>query len=171
MKHLVELINEGNIDRMERKYREFCDMCKAYDVDPKEICVHKTSKGNWSVWKDGKKVFLVSGNILDDELVSSKDIKVCNESLNESQKYYRLIYLTYDPVVQSEYEDGDVDEDELHDSANEYFEVNPVILMSRDDKSVIRDAKKNIKKIINRHPEICGGRIYKGDDVIENIFI
>ena len=46
MKHLVQLINEGDINRIERKYREFCKLCKVYDptIDMKDVCVHKTSK-------------------------------------------------------------------------------------------------------------------------------
>ena len=174
MKHLVELINEGNIDRAERKYREFCGMCKAYNVDPKEICVHKTSKGNWSVWKDGKKVFLVSGNILDDDLVSSKDIKVCNESLNESKESYEIMYLQYDPDVQAEYEDGDADEDELHDSAYE-GEVEREQFDAMNDRDAVRKGTKLLAKVANKHPEITMASIYVGnaDDgyIVETIFI
>ena len=77
MKHLIELINEGDINKCERKYREFCDMCRVYDVDPEEVEVCKTSKGNWKICKDGKKVFLVSGNILDDDVIDAYKIKRC----------------------------------------------------------------------------------------------
>lgn len=77
MKHLIEFINEGNINKVERKYREFCDMCKVYNVEPGDITVCKTSKGNWRVCKDDKKIFLVSGHILDDDVVKAYEIKCC----------------------------------------------------------------------------------------------
>ena len=81
MKGLTQFIQEGNIDYTERKYREFCGMCKAYNVDPGAVVVCKTPKNNWKVFVDGKKVFLVSRNILDDDIIAAKGIKVQDESL------------------------------------------------------------------------------------------
>jgi len=81
MKGLTQFIQEGNIDYTERKYREFCGMCRAYNVKPEDVVVCKTPKNNWKVFVDGKKVFLVSRNILDDDIISSKGIKVQDESL------------------------------------------------------------------------------------------
>lgn len=69
------LVNEGNIDALERKYREFCGMCKAYNVDPATVVVTKTSKNNWRVMVDGKKKFLVSHNVLNDDVIGKKGIK------------------------------------------------------------------------------------------------
>lgn len=70
------IINEGNINNVERRYREFCGMCKVYGVEPQEITVCKTSKNNWRVCLDGKKKFLVSRYILDDDLIKEKGLKV-----------------------------------------------------------------------------------------------
>ena len=80
MKGLTQFINEGNIDYTERKYREFCGMCRAYNVDPSQVTVHKTVKNNWAVCVDGEKKFLVSRNILDDSIIDSKGIKRCEDS-------------------------------------------------------------------------------------------
>ena len=177
MKHLVELINEGNIDRTERKYREFVGMLKAYapNVDVKDICVHKTSKNNWAVYtKDGdqcKKLFLVSYFVLDDDIIKSKGIEVCTESLNEAKDGFEVAFIQYDPDVLAEYEDGDVDEDELHDSVTE-AEYDRVSLKAKEDKSAVREAEPIIKKMVNKHPELCGGIVYDmGGNVVENIFV
>ena len=79
MKHLAELINEGNIDRVERRYREFCSVCRAHGVDPGEVIVYKTSKGNWMVRdKEDNKLFLVSNHILNDEVIDGKGIEKKN---------------------------------------------------------------------------------------------
>lgn len=77
MKHLIDTINEANIDRLERKYREFCRMCKVYDpeVDPSDIQVRKTSKGNWAVYSGARRIFIASNHILDDDIIASKNIK------------------------------------------------------------------------------------------------
>ena len=77
MKHLIDIINEGNIDRCERKYREFCRMCKVYDpaADPADIQVRKTSKGNWAVYSGARRLFVASYHILDDDIISSKNMK------------------------------------------------------------------------------------------------
>lgn len=69
------LIAEGNINTVERRYREFCGMCRAYNVDPETVTVQKTPKNNWRVCVDGKKVFLVSRYVLDDNVVDEKGIK------------------------------------------------------------------------------------------------
>ena len=76
MKGLTQFIQEGNIDYTERKYREFCGMCRAYNVDPEMVVVCKTPKNNWKVFVDGKKAFIVSRNILDDDIIAAKGIKV-----------------------------------------------------------------------------------------------
>lgn len=85
MKHLIDIINEGNIDRCERKYREFVNMCKVYcpDIDMKDVCVKKTSKNNWAVYgkcgDECKKLFIASYFVLDDDVIKNKDIEVCTE--------------------------------------------------------------------------------------------
>ena len=185
MKHLVELINEGNIDRCERKYREFVGMLKVYapDVDIKDICVHKTSKNNWAVYtKDAegncKKLFIASFKVLDDDVIGSKGIEVCTESLNEAYKdklhLYEIMFLQYDPDVQAEYEDGDATEDDLHDSAFE-GDVERVRIGALDDKAAVRKATKELAKVTKKHPEICMASIYhdSADDgnIVETIFI
>lgn len=169
MKHLIDIINEGNIDRCERKYREFVGMCKVYDpnMNIDDICVKKTPKNNWAVYAGDKKLFVASFNVLDDDVIDSKNIKRCDES----KTFYKLVYLTYDQDVLDKYENEDLNDDELHDSANETYDINPVFLMCNNDRSAVRNAKMNIEKIIKHHPEICGGRIYLKDEIIENIFI
>ena len=177
MKHLAQIINEGNIDRCERKYREFVGMCKAYDpnIDMKDICVHKTSKNNWAVYKkegdDCKKLFIASYFILDNDVIKRNDIEVCTESLNEAQDGFEVAFIQYDPDVLTDYENGDVDEDELHDSAT-VADYDRVILKAREDNKAIREAEPIIKKMVNKHPELCGGIVYDmGGNVIENIFV
>lgn len=76
MKNLKEYINEGNISNVERKYREFCQMCKGYNVNLEDIEVEKTSKNNWAVYIDGKKRFVVSSNILDNNVVEKYNIQI-----------------------------------------------------------------------------------------------
>lgn len=182
MKHLIDIINEGNIDRTERKYREFVGMCKAYDpnVDIKDICVHKTSKNNWAVYaKDGdgkcKKLFIASYFVLDDDVIKDKGIEVCNESLNEAKESYEVMFLQYDPDVQEEYENGDATEDDLHDSAYESDKVKRVQFDAANDKDAVRKATKELAKVVNKHPEICMASIYRGSaddgDIVETIII
>ena len=81
MKGLIQVINEGNINRIERKYREFKDLCKGYDPNMRieDVCVQRTPKNNWAVYLDGKKLFVASFNILDDEVIKSKGIKLIGE--------------------------------------------------------------------------------------------
>lgn len=184
MKHLIDIINEGNIDRYERKYREFAGMCKAYcpDIDIKDICVKKTSKNNWAVYGkcgDGcKKLFIASYFVLDDDVIKNKGIEVCTESLDESYKdrlhKYEIMFLQYDPDVQEEYENGDATEDDLHDSAYE-GNVERVRIGALDDKMAIRKATKELANVIKKHPEICMASVYHDSaddgDIVETIFI
>lgn len=180
MKHLIDIINEGNIDRCERKYREFIGMCKAYDpnVDVKDICVHKTSKNNWAVYaKNGdkcKKLFLASYFVLDDDVIKSKGIEVCESVVNEAKDKYELMFLQYDPDVQAEYEDGDATEDDLHDSAFE-GDVERVTIEASSDREAVHKATKELAKVTNKHPEICMASIYHDSaddgDIVETIFI
>lgn len=76
MKNLVDYINEGNISNVERKYREFCQMCKGYNVNLEDVEVEKTSKNNWAIYTDGKKRFVASSNILDNNVVEKYNIKI-----------------------------------------------------------------------------------------------
>lgn len=79
MINLVNYISESNIDRTERKYREFAQLCKGHDVEPNDVCVKKTSKNNWAVYKDGKRLFTASNYILDDDVVDRFSIKLCED--------------------------------------------------------------------------------------------
>ena len=54
MINLVDFLTESNISNMERKYREFCQMCTGYNVSVEEISVHQTAIGNWAVYKGEK---------------------------------------------------------------------------------------------------------------------
>lgn len=76
MKSLVDFINEGNISNTERKYREFCQMCKGYGADLDQVRVKRTSKNNWAVFINDRRRFTASSNILDQEVVEKYGIKV-----------------------------------------------------------------------------------------------
>lgn len=181
MKHLIDTINEGNIDRIERKYREFVGMCKAYDptVDIKDICVHKTSKNNWAVYakkgEECKKLFIASYFVLDDDVINKNNIEICTESLNEAKESYEVIFLQYDPNTQEEYENGDATEDDLHDSAYESDVVKRERIDAINDKDAVRKATKILARTVNKHPEICMASIYFGSaddgDIVETIFV
>lgn len=74
---LVNYINEGNISNVERKYREFKQLCSGYNVDITEVCVKQTSKHNWIVYQNGKRKFLVSNNILNQAVIDTYQIPTC----------------------------------------------------------------------------------------------
>ena len=182
MKHLVQLITEGDINRIERKYREFCKLCKVYDptIDMKDVCVHKTSKNNWAVYvkngDDCKKLFIASYLVLDDDVIEKNDIKVCNESLlNEAHETYEMMFLQYDPDVQQEFEDGDATEDDLHDSTFEDEDVKRVKFTASNSKDAVNKATKELAKVVNKHPEVCAASVYYDNaddgDILQTIFI
>ena len=175
MRTLKEFITESNINNTERKYREFCGMCKAYNVNPDDVTVCKTSKNNWRVYVDGKKVFLVSSNILNDEIIDSKGIKRCDESLNESSNKYEVIFMQYDADVQLEYETGDATEEDLQDSMYQNTKIDSEFINASNDNDAIRKATKILAKIVNKHPEIVAACVYLGNaddgDIVETIFI
>lgn len=77
MKDLKDFINEGNISNVERKYREFVQMCAGLGLDVKNICVKKTSKGNYAIFHEEKRKGTVSSNILDDEVIELYGINTC----------------------------------------------------------------------------------------------
>ena len=76
MKGLVDFINEGNISNVERKYREFCQMCQGYGTTIDAVSVRKTVRNNWAVYVSDKRIFTASGNILDDSTVEKYGIKL-----------------------------------------------------------------------------------------------
>ena len=76
MNGVVDFINEGNISNVERKYREFCQMCQGYGTTIDAVSVRKTSKNNWAVYVNDRRRFTVSGNILDDATVDKYGIKL-----------------------------------------------------------------------------------------------
>jgi len=73
---LKDYLTEGNISNTERKFREFSQMCAGYNTSVEEVRVHKTSKGNWAVYKDNRRVFTASTNILDSTVVETYKIKL-----------------------------------------------------------------------------------------------
>lgn len=77
MKNLSDYINEGNITKTERKYREFYQFCTGLGLDVKNICVKKTSKGNYAIFHEEKRKGTVSSNILDDEVIELYGINTC----------------------------------------------------------------------------------------------
>lgn len=171
------MINEGDINRCERKYREFVNMCKNYDpnINMKEVWVKRTIKNNWAVYVGLKKMFITSFSCLDDDVIKKNNIKLVKEDIDETYKdklhKYTITYLQYDPDVQKEYEDGDVDDDELHDSAIESDVVKPLDIAATDDEQAKRKAKKIIGKEINKHPELCGACVSRDGEEIDTIFI
>lgn len=74
------MILESNITNNERQYRNFIEMVKSYKKDATidNICIHKTSKGNWCVYDENrKKICLISKYLLNDELIEKFNIKRC----------------------------------------------------------------------------------------------
>lgn len=148
MKRLVQFINEGNIDRIERKYREFCGICAAHNVDPKEVVVYKTSKGNWMVRdKDDNKLFLVSNHILNDDVIEKKDIVKKNSS-KIKQNYDEFTSLcagygvTPDQVCVHKHPDGPWS---VYKDGKKIFTVSPYIF--DDDLANDKEFKKCNKSI------------------------
>ena len=174
MKHLVQLITEGDISRIERKYREFCKLCKVYDpnVDMKNICVHKTSKNNWAVYDGDKKLFIASYLVLDDDVIKNNDIKLCNESqINEAKYRYSIEFLQYDPDVLAYYENGDADEDDLHNS-EQSADVKDLMLTAKSWSDAESKITKELAKIVNKYPEVCGCEVYGEDgELIDTIYV
>lgn len=80
------MIIEGNITNNERLYRNFMAMVQVYkkNADEKNITVAKTSKGNWKVFdSDGRKICLVSKNILTDSMVEEYKLKKIEDPSNK----------------------------------------------------------------------------------------
>lgn len=76
MKTLKNFIIEGNISNIERKYREFCQMCQGYGTTIDAVSVRKTVRNNWAVYVNDRRRFTASGNILDDATVEKYGIKL-----------------------------------------------------------------------------------------------
>lgn len=76
MKTLKDFIIEGNISNVERKYREFCQMCQGYGTTIDAVSVRKTSNNNWAVYVNDRRRFTASGNILDDATAEKYGIKL-----------------------------------------------------------------------------------------------
>lgn len=79
MKNLKNFIIEGNISNVERKYREFCQMCQGYGTTIEAVSVRKTVRNNWAVYVNDRRRFTASGNILDDATVEKYGIKLKEE--------------------------------------------------------------------------------------------
>lgn len=75
MKNLKDFINEGNISNVERKYREFVQMCTGYGCKIEDVTVRKTVRNNWAVYIGDRRRFTASNNILDQEVVDKYNIK------------------------------------------------------------------------------------------------
>ena len=74
MKSLKDSLMEGTITKIERQYRDFCNLCNGYGVSVEDICVAKTTKNNWAVYNGDRKVCLISNNILCDEIIDKYGI-------------------------------------------------------------------------------------------------
>lgn len=186
MKHLIEIINEGNIDRCERKYREFTGMCKAYcpDIDMKDVCVKKTSKNNWAVYgkcgDECKKLFIASYFVLDDDVIKNKGIEVCTESLNESKEFeYTAKILQYDPDLLKEFKNGNASEEELNDLDNlisgDYEDIKVYAKNPKDAKTKILN---ELYRLAKKHEDICAAEIhiepdsqYERGKIIDTIYV
>lgn len=71
---ITTYINEGNITNVERKYREFTQLCRGYNCDVNEVSVKKTTKNNWAVYCGDKRICTASRYILDDATVEQYNI-------------------------------------------------------------------------------------------------
>ena len=180
MKHLIDIINEGNIDRCERKYREFTGMCKSYcpDIDMKDVCVKKTSKNNWAVYgkcgDECKKLFIASYFVLDDDVIKNKGIEVCTESVNveEAKEFeYTVRFMQYDPDVLAEYEDGDADDDDLHNSLQN-SDMKDITLKAKSWREAESKINKELAKVTNKNTEVSACEVYGEDgELIDTIYV
>lgn len=174
MKHLIDIINEGNIDRCERKYREFVGMCKVYDpnMNIDDICVKKTPKNNWAVYAGDKKLFVASFNVLDDDVIKNKGIEVCTESLDEAKEFeYTVRFMQYDPDVLAEYENGDADDDDLHNSLQN-SDAKDITLKAKSWREAESKINKELAKVTNKNTEVSACEVYGEDgELIDTIYV
>lgn len=101
----------------------------------------------------------------------NESIESVSEAYKDKLHKYTITYLQYDADTLAEYEDGDVDDDELHDSAQESDIVKSLDIAATDDNQAKRKAEKIVPKEINKHPELCGYRLSRDDEEIEIVFI
>ena len=176
MKHLVQMINEGDIDRCERKYREFVNMCRSYDpnLNMKEVWVKRTTKNNWAVYVGLKKLFVTSFSTLDDDVIKKKNIKIVTESVDveEAKEFeYTVRFMQYDPDVLAEYEDGDVDDDELHNSLQNSA-VKDITLKAKSWREAESKITKELAKVTNKNTEVSACEVYGEDgELIDTIYV
>lgn len=176
MKHLVQMINEGDIDRCERKYREFVNMCRSYDpnLNMKEVWVKRTTKNNWAVYVGLKKLFVTSFSTLDDDVIKKKNIKIVTESVDieEAKEFeYTVRFMQYDPDVLAEYEDGDADDDDLHNSLQN-SDVKDITLKAKSWREAESKINKELAKVTNKNTEVSACEVYGEDgELIDTIYV
>lgn len=93
MNNLTNYLSEGNIRNIERMFRNFMDTIKIHDgkIKPEEITVSSTPKGNWEVYRNGKKLCIVNGNLLNQEVIDKYEL--ANHDIDEknNQTYISAI--------------------------------------------------------------------------------
>ena len=170
------MINEGDIDRCERKYREFVNMCRSYDpnLNMKEVWVKRTTKNNWAVYVGLKKLFVTSFSTLDDDVIKKKNIKIVTESveIEEAKEFeYTVRFMQYDPDVLAEYEDGDADDDDLHNSLQN-SDVKDITLKAKSWREAESKINKELAKVTNKNTEISACEVYGEDgELIDTIYV
>lgn len=178
------MINEGDIDRCERKYREFINMCRSYDpnLNMREVWVKRTTKNNWAVYVGLKKLFVTSFSTLDDDVIKKKNIKIVTESVDieEAKEFeYTAKILQYDPDLLKEFKNGNVSEEELNDLDNlisgDYEDIKVYAKNPKDAKTKILN---ELYKLTKKHEDICAAEIhiepdsqYEYGKIIDTIFI
>lgn len=170
------MINEGDIDRCERKYREFVNMCKGYDpnINMKEVWVKRTTKNNWAVYVGLKKMFITSFSCLDDDVIEKHQIKLVKESVDveEAKEFeYTMRFMQYDPDVLAEYEDGDADDDDLHNSLQN-SDVKDITLKAKSWRDAESKINKELAKVTNKNTEVSACEVYGEDgELIDTIYV
>jgi len=170
------MINEGDIDRCERKYREFVNMCRSYDpnLNMKEVWVKRTTKNNWAVYVGLKKLFVTSFSTLDDDVIKKKNIKIVTESVDveEAKEFeYTVRFMQYDPDVLAEYEDGDADDDDLHNSLQNSH-VKDITLKAKSWREAESKINKELAKVTNKNTEVSACEVYGEDgELIDTIYV
>lgn len=89
--------------------------------------------------------------------------------------HYEIEFLEYDPEVLSEYENGDISDDELHDAIVVCDKVDPQEFIVADKKVAIEHAEEQLKKVVKTYSEVCGCALLDTDanppHIVKKIFI
>ena len=136
--------------------------------------VKKTTKNNWAVYVGLKKMFITSFSCLDDDVIKKKNIKIVTESVDveEAKEFeYTVRFMQYDPDVLAEYEDGDADDDDLHNSLQN-SDVKDITLKAKSWREAESKINKELAKVVNKNTEVSACEVYGEDgELIDTIYV